>query len=1058
MAVLEAGSVLAEGVLVVAPGALLHAGRARRRRARVGHHGAALRAALVAQRGHRRLHRPAALRRGVGRAGGGDRRHQPAARAHGARSGAGEPVQPVEPPVPQPALPRRRGDRGLRRARRDRSRIHQPLARAVRGAARGRDGGLPARGGRQARALRDALRALSCAGTSSPAAPARGSSTSSARCAARRCAAMRCTTRCRSTSRATRVWAGMWPEAYRDPDGEAVRRFAREHAERVESCTSTCSGRRSAARPRRRSAAAALGMAVGLYLDLAVSVDRAGSDAWAHAARLRARRERRRAAGRLQPPGTGLGPAAAATRSACARRPTRRFVATLRASMLHAGALRIDHVMGLMRLFWMPRRRGRRASGAYVHYPLEDMLGDPRAGEPAQQRCLVIGEDLGTVPDEMRAALAQRRRALVPAALFERDAGGGSSRRRPTRAEALVAVSHPRPADLRRLVERAPTSHRAAPGPARRGGPARAARGARRRPRAPSSRRSPASGLARRRRARGAAHAGARRGRARLRRRARRRAVMMVQMEDVLERARAGQPARHDRRAPELAAQAAAARSRPWARDPRFAAHRAARWRALRARSRARRERRAGPGARARAARDLPAAAATATSPSATRPPCCRTSPGSASATSTARRYLRARPGSTHGYDIVDHDQINPEIGARADFERFVAALRAHGMGQLLDIVPNHMGVLGADNAWWMDVLENGPASAYARLSSTSTGTRSIPSTSRQRCCCRCWATTTAWCSSAASSSSASSPTTGSLRGALLRSTASRSTRASTRASSPRGARAGVPRRRRGAPGAGPRSIMETFARLPRRGERARARSDERHAAQGDRQGAARLARALAARGGARDRAFGGRAERPARGAHQLRRAARAARGAGLPPRVLARGLRRDQLPALLRHQRPRRAAAWRTRRCSRPRTRLVLALVADGAVDGLRIDHPDGLYDPAVFRAPAAGLRARRGLALPTRSRASARRGRSYVVAEKIAAPHEHVPESWAVHGTTGYRFATWSTACSSTRPAAARLEPHLARTSSATTDELRGARLPRQAHASCAARSPPS
>jgi (1->4)-alpha-D-glucan 1-alpha-D-glucosylmutase len=76
---------------------------------------------------------------------------------------------------------------------------------------------------------------------------------------------------------------------------------------------------------------------------------------------------------------------------------------------------------------------------------------------------------------------------------------------------------------------------------------------------------------------------------------------------------------------------------------------------------------------------------------------------------------LRARPGSMHGYDIVAHDEINPELGGAEGFERFTQALRDHGMGQLLDMVPNHMGVLGADNAWWMDVLENGPASSYAR-------------------------------------------------------------------------------------------------------------------------------------------------------------------------------------------------------------------------------------------------------------------------------------------------------------------------------------------------------
>src|SRR5437660_2741588 len=81
-----------------------------------------------------------------------------------------------------------------------------------------------------------------------------------------------------------------------------------------------------------------------------------------------------------------------------------------------------------------------------------------------------------------------------------------------------------------------------------------------------------------------------------------------------------------------------------------------------------------------------------------------------------ASPYLRARPGSTHGYDIIDHNLLNPEIGSTEDFEKFVAALRQHGMGHILDIVPNHMGVMGSDNAWWLDVLENGEASGYAEF------------------------------------------------------------------------------------------------------------------------------------------------------------------------------------------------------------------------------------------------------------------------------------------------------------------------------------------------------
>jgi (1->4)-alpha-D-glucan 1-alpha-D-glucosylmutase len=79
-----------------------------------------------------------------------------------------------------------------------------------------------------------------------------------------------------------------------------------------------------------------------------------------------------------------------------------------------------------------------------------------------------------------------------------------------------------------------------------------------------------------------------------------------------------------------------------------------------------------------------------------------------------ASPLLKARPGSTHGYDIVDHHTINPELGGEPALRRLVAALRAHGMGLILDIVPNHMGVGGSDNAWWLDVLEWGRASPYA--------------------------------------------------------------------------------------------------------------------------------------------------------------------------------------------------------------------------------------------------------------------------------------------------------------------------------------------------------
>jgi (1->4)-alpha-D-glucan 1-alpha-D-glucosylmutase len=79
-----------------------------------------------------------------------------------------------------------------------------------------------------------------------------------------------------------------------------------------------------------------------------------------------------------------------------------------------------------------------------------------------------------------------------------------------------------------------------------------------------------------------------------------------------------------------------------------------------------------------------------------------------------ASPIMEARPGSTHGYDIINHNRINPEIGGERGFQDLVAELHAHGMGLILDIVPNHMGVGGRDNAWWLDVLEWGRESPFA--------------------------------------------------------------------------------------------------------------------------------------------------------------------------------------------------------------------------------------------------------------------------------------------------------------------------------------------------------
>ena len=79
-----------------------------------------------------------------------------------------------------------------------------------------------------------------------------------------------------------------------------------------------------------------------------------------------------------------------------------------------------------------------------------------------------------------------------------------------------------------------------------------------------------------------------------------------------------------------------------------------------------------------------------------------------------ASPYFQARAESLHGYDITDHNKLNSAIGSRDEYDQWIAALHAHGMGQVLDFVPNHMGVGEPLNHWWVDVLENGPSSAYA--------------------------------------------------------------------------------------------------------------------------------------------------------------------------------------------------------------------------------------------------------------------------------------------------------------------------------------------------------
>jgi (1->4)-alpha-D-glucan 1-alpha-D-glucosylmutase len=183
--------------------------------------------------------------------------------------------------------------------------------------------------------------------------------------------------------------------------------------------------------------ARALGMAVGLYLDIAVSVDRAGSEVAAHPELF----ARRASLGAPPDPFNRLGQ----DWGLPPPRPDRMrssgyalFRRMLAANMRHAGAVRLDHVMQLARLYWVPPGFAA-TEGAYVHYPLEELLA-VLAEESRRHACAVVGEDLGTVPAEFRAAMARAGIPGMRLLRFERDARGAFLPPAAYPAEALCAL------------------------------------------------------------------------------------------------------------------------------------------------------------------------------------------------------------------------------------------------------------------------------------------------------------------------------------------------------------------------------------------------------------------------------------------------------------------------------------------------------------------------------------------------------------------------------------------------------------------------------------------
>ena len=370
-----------------------------------------------------------------------------------------------------------------------------------------------------------------------------------------------------------------------------------------------------------------------------------------------------------------------------------------------------------------------------------------------------------------------------------------------------------------------------------------------------------------------------------------------------------------------------------------------------------------------------------------------------------ASPILKARPGSMHGYDIVDHNSINPEIGSAADLDRLVDTLHKHGMGLVLDIVPNHMGVMGSDNAWWLDVLENGESSMYANffdidwqpLKEELQGKVLIPVLHDQY-------------------------------GVVLES----------------GDLKLVFRPDRGEfdityhehrfpvdPQEYPRilqhcgtgkieivgdlgrdtaefqSLINGFRNLPGRHEISNERIAERN---GDKEIYKRRLAELCARS--------------PETADCLLRAVELINGE--PGNAGSF----DDLHELIKAQ-AFRLADWRVasddinyrrffdtndlagirmenENVFEATHRLILRLIAEGKVDGLRLDHPDGLYDPAQYFERLRGSIANAQNAGAVNDKTgSSREGSSYVVIEKILTGAERLPPAWFVSGTTGYDFS---------------------------------------------------
>jgi 4-alpha-glucanotransferase len=232
-----------------------------------------------------------------------------------------------------------------------------------------------------------------------------------------------------------------WPKQFLTP-GQPVREYARRHSKRVrffQYIQWVASGQLNEI----QRMVEHMAMPIGLYHDLALGTDRNGADAWIYQSALAFGADSGAPPDAFAPEGQnwGLPPI---NPHALRASGYELMIHLLRNNFRSGGAIRLDHVMALFRLFWIPR--GRPASeGTYVHYPFEELLAIV-ALESILSKTLVIGEDLGTVPNWIREQLAQARVLSYRVFYFERGADGTMKSPRDYPAQSLaVATTHDLP-------------------------------------------------------------------------------------------------------------------------------------------------------------------------------------------------------------------------------------------------------------------------------------------------------------------------------------------------------------------------------------------------------------------------------------------------------------------------------------------------------------------------------------------------------------------------------------------------------------------------------------